>query len=320
MSFQNIQPGRVVQAVFLTFVLGIVFSFRPNLSTRWSGGGRGIELDSDATLENSRPAQEDGSSSESTEPSSALSVLSVAWALTADTGILHGPPYRANTPSPPAGDRLWGCDRPGRVILYGLCICSASVTFRSTPVLALIVWAASSAASPPAPAWARRPAKRHGARPSIFPPSPDRTSIPPSGNPETYYNMGVMAALGGRPDEARQHFACSDAAAPACPPGSRWRTWPTRRSRPGATSSGRGRSAPTIGRHRAVESSSEAGSPCGTRLYPAGASSDRRTSPFRRQPVVRSDRALSRLGPDDRARQTPLHATRASGAEFVVNE
>ncbi|MBI5960120.1 MAG: hypothetical protein HY866_15375, partial [Chloroflexi bacterium] len=31
--------------------------------------------------------------------------------------------------------------------------------------------------------------------------------IPPAGpTPETFYNMGVMAALGGRRDEARQHF------------------------------------------------------------------------------------------------------------------
>ena len=29
---------------------------------------------------------------------------------------------------------------------------------------------------------------------------------PPGANPETYYNMGVMAALGGRREEARQHF------------------------------------------------------------------------------------------------------------------
>jgi hypothetical protein len=31
-------------------------------------------------------------------------------------------------------------------------------------------------------------------------------TIPPGSRPETYYNMGVQAALGGRREEARQHF------------------------------------------------------------------------------------------------------------------
>jgi hypothetical protein len=31
-------------------------------------------------------------------------------------------------------------------------------------------------------------------------------AAPPGANPEPYYNMGVMAALGGRREEARQHF------------------------------------------------------------------------------------------------------------------
>jgi tetratricopeptide (TPR) repeat protein len=38
-----------------------------------------------------------------------------------------------------------------------------------------------------------------------FPPHP-ASHLPPGANPQTYYNMGVQAALGGRREEARQHF------------------------------------------------------------------------------------------------------------------
>jgi hypothetical protein len=47
------------------------------------------------------------------------------------------------------------------------------------------------------------PAQTPGFRP---PPGEAGPAYPPGANPEPYYNMGVMAALGGRREEARQHF------------------------------------------------------------------------------------------------------------------
>lgn len=215
MSFQNIQPGRVVQAVFLTFVLGIVFSFSAQFVYAMVRVVDVVsELDSDATLEEQQDQLQeemDRIIKESTESSSALSVLSmVAWALTAGaTFFMARRTARKYAESPQQAIGYGAAIGLGVFILYGLCICSASVTFPIQLLfLGLIVAGGIFGGQSASTSLGQAPGKRTTGRgPSVFPPSPDRTSIPtPSGNPETYYNMGVMAALGGRPDEARQHF------------------------------------------------------------------------------------------------------------------
>jgi hypothetical protein len=217
MSFQNLQINRVVQAVIITFVLGIVFSFSAQFVYALVRVVDVVsELDSNATLEEQQDqlqGEMDRIIEESTNPSSALNSLSmVAWALTAGaTYIMARRTARKHAESPPQAVGYGAAIGLGVFIAYGLCICSASVAFPLQLLFLILIIAggvfggqsASTSLGQPQPA-PRRDVPR---APSAFPTSPEQIAAPtPGGNPETYYNMGVMAALGGRRDEARQHF------------------------------------------------------------------------------------------------------------------
>jgi len=216
MSFQNLQTSRVVQAVFITFVLGIVFSFSAQfVYALVRVAGVVSDLDSGATIEEQQDQLQDEMDrilQESTDPSSALNTLSmVAWALTAGaTYFMARRTARKYATSPQQAVGYGAAIGLGVFFLYGLCICSASVTF---PVqllfLGLIVAGGIFGGQSASTSLGQTPARRDVTPgPSGFPAGPEQVSPPPTpgGSPETYYNMGVMAALGGRREEARQHF------------------------------------------------------------------------------------------------------------------
>lgn len=215
MSFQNLQASRVVQAVIITFVLGIAFSFSVQFVYAMVRMVDIVsDLDSNATIDEQQAQLQkemDRIIRESTDPSSTLSVLSmIAWASTAGaTYFMARRTARRYADSPQQAVGYGAAIGLGVFILYGLCICSASVAFPIQLLfLGLILAGGIFGGQSASGSLGQAPAKREfGRGPSGLPPSPAQPSIStPGGSPETYYNMGVMAALGGRREEARQHF------------------------------------------------------------------------------------------------------------------
>jgi len=101
----------------------------------------------------------------------------------------------------------------GSSMAFLICVCSSATDFALQLVFLGIIWAAGvlggrtggqnpRAERPayPAPA-AYEPVNRFGSAPAA-----SGGTAAPGSKPDTYYQMGVQAALGGRREEARQHF------------------------------------------------------------------------------------------------------------------
>jgi tetratricopeptide (TPR) repeat protein len=218
MSFDNLDYGRIFQVVLLIAAIGIVLSLGAQMIYGIARGLSAIaDLDPNASPdEQQERIQEemDKMLEESMKGWSVLTTLSIIqWTITAlVTFYITRRMIRrtARTPQQATGyGLLIGL---GVLFIYGLCILFAPGTAPEVILLKLVfmglVVAAGamggrSAGQNLAPATPRPGGQPEQPRAPYHPPS---APSGPGGNPEVYYNMGTSAALGGRREEARQHF------------------------------------------------------------------------------------------------------------------
>ncbi len=101
----------------------------------------------------------------------------------------------------------------GSMLFYGMCVFTSTVNvLGQVAMLILLIAFAGIGGQIGGNAAQRRTGREFGA-PDSAPPDrgaapmpPGLLSAPPGGDATVYYNMGVAAAIGGRREEARQHF------------------------------------------------------------------------------------------------------------------
>ncbi len=215
MSFQNLRARPIIQAVILVFVMSLVVTFAIQgvyVMSRMADAFS--ELDPNATQEEQQALLQDEIDTlmtEALEGSSTLNTLfMVQWALTgALTFLMAWRTARRNAASPEQGAGYGAVVGLGVLLLYGPCFLSGTIGLGVRLIFMIVVLAAGSAGGQ---LGGTRPVTR-----KVPPALPvagdeailrDKSSTPRRGglDPETYYNMGVQAALGGRREEARQHF------------------------------------------------------------------------------------------------------------------
>ena len=209
MTFQNIRPGRIVLAIMLIFALNVGANLA--VSTVYVLTRVMDVIDPNATPQEQEAALQqevDALMAEVQNGSDAITRLTIVqWSLAVfiTLAVTYVVVRKAATdPAQAVGyGLLIGL---GVLLAYGLCICGTVVNMGvKLAFLVLIVGAALLGGQ-----WAgRRLVSTGGAMQEIATVPGMLTTPPPTGSrlsAETYYNMGVQAALGGRREEARQHF------------------------------------------------------------------------------------------------------------------
>lgn len=207
MTFQNIRPGRVMLAIVLIFVLSMGANLA--VSTVYVLARFTDALDPNATPQEQEDVLQqevDALMTEMQNGSDAVTrLMLIQWALAAVIAL--GVTYfvvrtTATDPAQAVGyGTLIGL---GVLLIYSFCICGAVVNAGFKVVFLALIGIAGTLGGQ----WAGRNLKpavtpEIAVVPGMLTASP-RTSGEFSA--ETYYNMGVQAALGGRREEARQHF------------------------------------------------------------------------------------------------------------------
>jgi hypothetical protein len=211
MTFENLQFGRVMRAVFITAIVGIILSFGtcycflltellPKINTNADIATQQKQLQDEL-----QPLVEDIY----THPPSTLNIMFLVqlglvvlvagwqtyWAAQVAQSARQAIGYAV-------GVTIGVLSTYGLLLLlFGPTLLLIKVVFYGV-VAAVDVRAGQVAGQL---IGKRGPAQPQA--PGLRPPSGASGPVaPPGANPETYYNMGVMAALGGRREEARQHF------------------------------------------------------------------------------------------------------------------
>ncbi|MBN2303384.1 MAG: hypothetical protein JXQ72_02830 [Anaerolineae bacterium] len=214
MTVENVQLGRVVQAIVMILVISFVIQIGIGVCY---GAARVMQVLSDLDPDATEQEQEDrmreeidSIMDEAADGSSTLNTLSILqWAFaSAVTFFITLRTARFHATSPEQGTGYGLLTGLGVVILYGLCILGTPVAILVKLVFILLIVGAGifggqmggSMGAPVRPLPPGYKPVRQG------PDSPGGLPLAPGENPDTYYNMGVSAALGGRRDEARQHF------------------------------------------------------------------------------------------------------------------
>lgn len=215
MTFQGIRAGRVVQAVFMVFLVSLGLSLLTSCLLMPFVSADMVERLSDlfAALNTSGPNQEqqieqfqnDVNAFAQDFEGELTIYYAVQWTLVAAvTYIVAGRmARRAETPAQAAGYGL--LIGVGVLVSYGAFCVVMTIAPGGFKLLYLILlvmagyFGGRSAGGRLLPAAAIAPDQPKPKRPFF-------TSGQPGVRPEVYYNMGVQAALGGRHDEARQHF------------------------------------------------------------------------------------------------------------------
>jgi hypothetical protein len=220
MTFQNLSSGPIVRAIAIIFVIGLVVIFALQfafvLARMWDTIS---SMDSGMTQDEQEQRIQDEVDAvfrEAQNGSPALQRLAmVQWGLVAAiTFFVSRRTAARHTTSLEQGTGYGLLVGIGTIMLFGLCICTSTVNAAIQLVFLGIIAAAGALGgriggqspqphreempvSPPA----FDPLTRFGS-----PPQGPGSALPPGSKPETYYSMGVQAALGGRREEARQHF------------------------------------------------------------------------------------------------------------------
>lgn len=216
MTFQNVQAARVMQAVAIVFGVSVVLSFLASCAMLPLMSSGMLERFSDLLGvirdPNVSPEQlqsEVDALANDFGPELNLQ-YGVQWALAAAVtfSVARRVARGAESPEQAAGyGLLIGL---GTAFTYGVLCVMCSIALLAVRVVFWSLLVAAGALGGQlggqrlAPAKAKR-APEAGWGSALGMPLPP-TAARPTGNPEIYYNMGVMAAQGGRPDEARQHF------------------------------------------------------------------------------------------------------------------
>lgn len=223
MTFQKLQTGRVFTAVIIIFVIGFMLNIVVQVGFVMSRMVDAMDPDLTQAEQEQRIQDEfDALMDEITEGSSTLNTLSmIQWGLMAVvTFFVARRTARKYAVSPEQAGGYGVMIGLGVTVLYGFCVCSSPTTFLVQIAFLVLILAAAAVggqlggqnlgARTPAPDVPGGPAYGDfpsGAQTPGGPlPGVAGRGAPPGGNPETYYNMGVSAALGGRREEARQHF------------------------------------------------------------------------------------------------------------------
>ncbi|MCZ7541050.1 MAG: tetratricopeptide repeat protein [Anaerolineae bacterium] len=215
MTFQGIQVGRVVQAVFMVFLVSLGLSLLTSCLIMPFVSAEMMDRLSDllAAFNTSGPDQEqqleqfqnDVSTFAQDFEGELTIYYAVQWTLVAAvTYVVAGRmARRAAAPAQAAGYGL--LIGVGVLVSYGAFCVAMTIAPGGIKLLYLMLlvmagyFGGRSAGGRLLPADAAVPDQSKPKRP-FFAPSQ------PGVRPEVYYNMGVQAALGGRRDEARQHF------------------------------------------------------------------------------------------------------------------
>jgi hypothetical protein len=220
MTFQNLSSGPIVRATAIIFVIGLVVIFALQfafvLARMWNTIS---SMDSSMTQDEQEKRIQDEVDAvfrEAQNGSPALQRLAmVQWGLVAAITFLVSRRTAArHTTSLEQGTGYGLLVGLGTITLFGVCICTSTVNAVIQLVFLGIIVAAGTlggriGGQSPQPRREKIPAS-----PPPFdsltslgsPPPGPGSALPPGSKPETYYSMGVQAALGGRREEARQHF------------------------------------------------------------------------------------------------------------------
>ncbi|NLX11784.1 MAG: hypothetical protein GXY36_19225 [Chloroflexi bacterium] len=223
MTFQNLDFGRIIRAVALTFGAAVVLSFMASCFMVPFWPDAMIERFSDALSLLSEPdTQPERMADELNDLTRDYSMqlnlqYFVQWTLAAGLTFIFA---RTTARQAQSREQALGYGVAiglGVAMTYGvLCVmCSIADLLLRVLFIGLFVSAGAIAGQVASHnlTGPRRPTPSPSTRPqgSRFDPFGGFTSAPPISQPrgpnaEIYYNMGVQAAIGGRPDEARQHF------------------------------------------------------------------------------------------------------------------
>ncbi len=213
MPFKNLRAGPIIQAVMMILVIGLALTLGIQfLFVLYHLFGVASDLPANATQEEMQDRIQEELSvllDETQEGSPTVNtLLIIQWGLVA--AVTFGFARRCarlNSETPDQGTSYGLAIGFGVLMVYGLCICSAAVSILLQFVFLLLILAAGAAGGQLGgqaadPALRREPTTSDQPKPK----RPFFTSSQPGVRPEIFYNMGVQAALGGRRDEARQHF------------------------------------------------------------------------------------------------------------------
>jgi tetratricopeptide (TPR) repeat protein len=208
MTFENVQFGRVALAVVI--VVAVSFLFQMLFGACW-GVMRVMsvfgDLDPDATEEEQQERMQeeiDKIYDEAMDGSSTLNTIYVLdWAATAGLAFFMAQrTARRNATSAEQGVGYGVGIGLGTVLLLGLCIIGTPVALAVQLLFILLIFGAAVFGGQMG--GQKLDPARAGSGGDM---PPGQISGHPAGeNPETYYNMGVSAAMGGRREEARRHF------------------------------------------------------------------------------------------------------------------
>jgi tetratricopeptide (TPR) repeat protein len=216
MTFHNLNSGSIVRAIAAIFIIGLVIIFALQsafvMARMWDTL---TKIDSDTTQQEQEDIiqkEVDAVIEEAQEGSPALERLTmIQWGLVAViTFFLARRTASRQAGSPEQGTGYGAIIGLGAVMLFGLCICTSTVTMSIQFVFLLIIVAAGVLGGRVG-GFNPRPQPEIIPAPSFDPLSQYGTTgpgsaLPAGSKPETYYNMGLQAALAGRREEARQHF------------------------------------------------------------------------------------------------------------------
>ncbi len=209
MTFQNIRPGRVLLAIVLVFVLSLGASLA--VSTIYVLTRIVNDVDPNASSQAQEEALQnemDALLTEMRNGSEALTRLTlVQWSLTALITLAVSYVVVRRTATDPSQAAGYGVLIGFGVLLtYSLCIYGTEVGGGIKLVFLTLIGMAAMLGGQ----WAGRNLSPHVQTAHEVAVVPGLLTAPPSPSgglsAETYYNMGVQAALGGRREEARQHF------------------------------------------------------------------------------------------------------------------
>ena len=238
MTLQNLDMNRVMRAVVITFVVSIALSMMASCFLMFAlfAGSNSFANQFDesrSTLEDPETSQEtieneidklqDALFTTLTEEAGTEVTIHyvIQWTLAAliAFNVAQRTARSAPTPQEAAGTGL--AIGIGVAFSYGiLCVmCSATFVILRLVFFGLLIMAGYSAGQvasqnlgsrpvPPRPA--NGPTQSSRSRSAPFGTAPRATATPSinqSADPQIYYNLGVQAAMGGRRNEAREHFS-----------------------------------------------------------------------------------------------------------------
>lgn len=220
MTFENIQFPRVLRGVAVIWVAGIILSFLAScllipmwpqeLSDRLTNTlEQSTKKDADYTV-----LQKDLESVAEDYQTELTVNYSLQWMLVSIVTYIVARRTAAAASSPQQAAGYGVAVGVGVAMTYGVLCVMCSIALLVLRLLFFVVLAGAgllggqTAGRNLDPEQARRAAaeaQQRRAQGSLGG-SSLRAPVPSGTNPEIYYNMGITAAVGGRPDEARQHF------------------------------------------------------------------------------------------------------------------